>query len=62
MTVKQIAKEFKVREGLVYLLIRDLEMTGRLDVPRVNRRVVIDSDSKAVIDKEMQKRGYIREV
>lgn len=58
MTIRELGTKYKIRPNMLYLIIQDLEALGVLQVPRVKRRLVIDSHTQDALENELQRRGY----
>jgi len=62
MTVREIAKRFKVRKWLVYDVIDYIETVQGYNFKREGNRLVIDDKAYQRITKELERRGYYEKV
>ena len=58
MTVKQLAKKFKVDRAVVYDVIYNLEIKDGVGFKRSGRTYLLEGDRLELVLKALKKRGY----
>ncbi len=61
MTVKQLAKKFKVDRAVIYDVIYNLEIKDGVGFKRSGRTYLLEGNRLELVLKELKKRGYCEE-
>ncbi|MDD4041817.1 MAG: hypothetical protein PHP84_12495 [Mesotoga sp.] len=59
MTVSELARKYRVRLTVLYRLIYDLEFTTGNFFTRIGRKITFTPNEVEIVEKELQKRGYM---
>lgn len=62
LTVKEIAKKFKVSLQTVYNAITDIEIKKGIRPRKQGRRLIIDDEYYQIIKRELERKGYYEKV
>lgn len=58
MTISDIAKSYRVRPQVVYMIVRDFESMGSLKIDRAGRSLILNEKAIETIKRELERRGY----
>lgn len=58
MTIREIAKTYKVRPQVVYTIVRDFEALGYLEIDRKGRSLILNDGVISKVKRELERRGY----
>ncbi|WP_213699013.1 hypothetical protein [Acetomicrobium sp.] len=58
MTIREIAKTYRVRPQVVYTIVRDFEALGYLEIDRKGRSLILNDGVISKVKRELERRGY----
>lgn len=62
MTVRDIATQYRVNPQVVYNVIKEFEIYGKIKLKRKARKLVFNEKAIKLIKEELERRGYEEEV
>jgi len=58
VTIREIAKTYRVRPQVVYTIVRDFEALGYLEIDRKGRSLILNDGVISKVKRELERRGY----
>lgn len=58
VTIREIAKTYRVRPQVVYTIVRDFEALGYLEIDRKGRSLILNEGAISKVESELERRGY----
>jgi len=54
----ELAKKFRIRPQIIYAIVRDFEVTGKIQVKRSGRSLILSDEAVETVEEELIRRGY----
>lgn len=58
MKIIELAKKFRIRPQIIYAIVRDFEVTGKIQVKRSGRSLILSDEAVETVEEELIRRGY----
>ena len=58
MTIKEISKKYKVTSNTVYKTLANGEETGKINIKREGRKIILNEETEKFLINELKRKGY----
>lgn len=62
MTLRQLAKKYKLTYQVVYYVVRDLELLGEINPKKVGNRLFIDGNDLKKVEERLKEKVKLRKM